>query len=459
MKKLIVVVLLIIVIAAGLPFLNGVLLERVLKNSVDMANAMQADNPFGYSIEIVNYKRSYTATDLELKLDMGILKDIYGIDSIVINENAKHGFIGVRSTTSLKGNEWYDSFIEERLNGQDPLHIETFYSLLGGIESDVRLDAFSTNIENIALNIKKAEIKVMSDKSLQNYNISGNWQGFDIDKKFSVNEVSIGMNMEMVTQSLWDGDADINIKSVDVTDKGQNVKISDLNIETESNVNQDANTMGLDIYYDISSIRSGDKNIEDITLHMGLNGLKIDALEEFRKTYFDFVSQIVPKLAINDPSKLNNEQMRKEIAQMNLKMVAAYEKLLREGLELQVSDVHVKLPQGEVKGDVTLRLLKDMTFAQFLPFINQPEGLYDALYLKTYISLPVALVGENPQLTMPPVPEMKTGFFIKNGDFLVNRMETKDGKLILNDNVVPLNEIASQLSPGPRAGNPYMNKY
>ena len=69
-------------------------------------------------------------------------------------------------------------------------------------------------------------------------------------------------------------------------------------------------------------------------------------------------------------------------------------------------------------------------------------------------------MGDKPQLTQPPVPNLKTGLFVKDGDYLVNKLETKDGKLILNGNEVPLNEIASQFSPGPPppAGNPYMNQ-
>jgi uncharacterized protein YdgA (DUF945 family) len=457
MKKLIVVVVLILVLAAGLPFMNGVLVERVLKKTVDNVNAMQEGNPFGYSLEIVDYKRGYLTTELELKLDMDLLKAIYGIDSVIVKEHAKHGYLGVTSTTSLDGNDWYDSFVKDRLNGQEPLHIETFYSLFGGIETDILLDDISTNIEDITLQIKKAEMKVTSDRSLQYYDISGNWEGLDINQKLSVNEVSMMMNMEMITQLFWDTDAVIGIKDIDVTDKGQKTKISDLKLQTDTDVDKDTNTMGFDANYNIGSIHSKDMNIEDTSLHLGIKGLKIDAYEEFMKIYFDMLSQIMPKMALNDPAKMNDGQMQKEMAKMTSKMVAAYEKLLKEGLELQVSDVHVNLPQGEIKGEITLRLLKDMTFAQFPAMISTPEDLFDAIYLQTNISLPIKLVGEKPKLTQPPVPEMKTGLFVKDGDYLLNKMETKDGKLFLNGNEVPLDEIASQLSPGPSAGNPRMN--
>ncbi len=456
MKKLIVIVVLLVVIAAGLPFLNGVLLERILRKAIDDANAMQAENPFGYSFEIVNYKRGYSTTDMELKLDMGILKDIYGIDSVTVREHAKHGTMKVVSTISLEDNEWYSSFLNERLDGKDPLHVETCYSLFGGIKSDVILDDFSTDIEDVTLHIKKAEFKVTSDRSLQNYNISGIWEGLDIDQKFSVNEVSMEMDMEMITRLLWDSDALINIKSIDFTEKGNNTKISDLKVQTLTDADVDTNTIGYDVHYNIGSIRSGDNNIEDTSVHLAVKGLKIDAFEEFRKTYFEKLSQVMSKIDLRDPGKLNDDQMRKEMAQMNIKMIAAYEKLLKEGLEIKVSDVRVNLPRGEIKGAVTLRLLQDMTVAQFLPFMNQPQDLFEALYIQTDISLPAKLVGESPLLLRPPVPDMKTGIFIKDGDYLVNKMETKNGKLFLNDNEVSLDKIISQLGPGPQAGNQYM---
>jgi uncharacterized protein YdgA (DUF945 family) len=453
MKKLIVIIVLIIVIAAGLPFLNGILMESYAKKAVENLNLMQANNPFGYSVEIVNYERGYSSTDLELKVNTGVLKDIYGIDSVIITEHAKHGYMGVSSTGSLMGNEWYSSLIKDRLQGRDPLHIETNYSIFGGITSDLTLDDFSAGMEDKNIHIKQAEIEIESDRSLQNYVISGTWQGMDIDQKFSVNEVSMKMDMEMITGSLWDGDMSVDIKNVDVIDKGTEAKISGLKMQTASDVDIDSNSLGFGVDYNIKSIRSKDKNIEDASVHLSVKGLKIDALEEFRKTYFEMLSQVMPRIASRDHGRLNEDQMKKEMALISLKLAASYEKLLKEGLEIKVSNAHVKLPQGDVDGSVTMRLLKDMTFAQFLPGINKPEDLLDVLYLKTDIRLPVELVGKNPSLLQPPVPEMKTGIFIKDGDYLVNKMETEDGKLILNGDPVPLDEIASRLGAGPQGGN------
>lgn len=75
---------------------------------------------------------------------------------------------------------------------------------------------------------------------------------------------------------------------------------------------------------------------------------------------------------------------------------------------------------------------------QFTPIISQPEQLFDIFYLKSNLSLPVALVGENPKLLTPVYPGMQTGLFVKKGDHLVHQAETVKGKLMLNNEAVLL---------------------
>lgn len=57
----------------------------------------------------------------------------------------------------------------------------------------------------------------------------------------------------------------------------------------------------------------------------------------------------------------------------------------------------------------------------------------DSNYLKSNLSLPAHLIGENPKLVSPLYPGMQTGLFVKDGGNLVRRAETIDGKLMLNN--------------------------
>lgn len=451
-KKLIIAVWLVLVLVAVIPFFSGIIMERIVKKSVEDFNLLYGGTPIGYSCEIVSYDRGYFATDLVMKLDMGILKDVYDIEPVIFKEHARHGYLGVASTTSLDENDWYDSFVKDRVQGQDPIHIKTYYSLFGDIETTIILDEFSTSIKDEDLHFKRGEFVIECDRTLQSFKVSTDWQGLNIGEKVSLGKVSGISDMEMVSNFIWDGNSDIDVKSLKVTDKNANFEISDLKMESSRDVDRDNNTMASDVHITINSIQSKSKKIDGASVSLRSKGVKLDVFEEFMNLYLELVSQMMSNVNVNDAGKENAEELRRQMTQMGLKMIGVYEKLLKEGLEIQVSDLQFKLPEGEVKGGLTLRLLKDMTFAQFMPVINEPQILLDIFYLESSISLPVELVGENQRMLEPVFPEMQTGLFIKEGDYLVSRMETKDGNLYLNGNVVPLDKVKPPFSgkkPGP----------
>lgn len=452
-KKLIVAACLILFIVAVAPFLSGVVMEHMVKKNVEAFNSIYGDTPIGYSFEIIEYDRGYFATDLEVKLDMGILKNIYGFESVILKEHAKHGYLGVVSSTSLDENSWYNSFVDDIAQGQDPFHISTFYSLFGGIETTIILDDFSATVKGEYFHVNKGEIVVSSDRKLENIKVSANWQGFDIAQKVSLGKISMSSDMEMISNLIWDGDSVLDFKSFKILDKNADFEISDLKIQSHRDADRDADTMSSSTHITIDSIRSKDKKIENASARFALKGVKLDVLEEFMSLYLELVSQMMSNVAVNDVSKEDAEMLKKQMTQMGLKMIGVYEKLMKEGLEMQITDLQLKLPQGEVTGSLTLCLLKDMTFAQFMPFINEPEMLLDIFYLKSDISLPIKLIGENRRMLEPVFPEMQTGLFIKDGDYLVSKMETKDGNLYLNGSVVPLDKLKPQFGktgPKPR---------
>ena len=121
------------------------------------------------------------------------------------------------------------------------------------------------------------------------------------------------------------------------------------------------------------------------------------------------------------------------MAEVGFQIVAAGEKLLTKGLELQISDLHLQLPDGEITGDVTISLKKDMTFTQFLPVVSQPALALEIISLKSHVTLPEKLVGDAPMLFAPVYPGMQTGIFVKIGQSAEHKAETRDGKLFLND--------------------------
>ncbi len=85
------------------------------------------------------------------------------------------------------------------------------------------------------------------------------------------------------------------------------------------------------------------------------------------------------------------------------------------------------------------KLKKDMTIAQFYPILAQPSHALEVFFLKSNLSLPSAMVGNRPDLTMPVFPGMQTGLFRQEGEAFFHQAETRENKLYLNGEEVLLN--------------------
>lgn len=439
MKKMIAAVVLILVIGASIPFGSGLIMERTVRSVFQDMNTYFAAEGAGFSLEIINYDRSYLTSDIEWKIDPGALKALYQIDEVVFKDHAKHGFAGVVSTTSLEKNPWYAAFVDEKLQGRDPIHISTAYGLLGSIDTKIALDAFSLTIENETVEVKPGSLVMATDRNLKHLTSTCSWQGLSAGEIFDIGKMSLSSNLEMLSTFIWDGDAGFSLQNIKFQEKENPFEIKDLKGKYLFDVADDQTTMAWEALFSLDSLVAKDMNVDDASVRFVTKGLNVAGYEEFMRLYAQNVSEIFGQTVLlqNDPETAK-EIMAKQMAAMGMKMLAVYEKLLKAGLELQVADLAIKLPYGDITGGVTLRLLKDMTFMQFAPIVTQPELLFDIFYLKSDFSLPAILAGDDPKLLAPVWPGMKTGLFVKNEDTLVHSAETTGGKLIINSEEVVL---------------------
>ena len=142
------------------------------------------------------------------------------------------------------------------------------------------------------------------------------------------------------------------------------------------------------------------------------------------------------------PNAQNPEQLEQafeqQMGQIGMQLMGPAEKLLRKGLELHITDLHVTLPEGEITGNMRVGLNKDMTFAQFLPLANQPALALQIFSLQSTCNLPQPLLAGDPSLLQPLFPGMQTGVFVANGNRVEHNAVIKDGKLLRNGKEVQL---------------------
>ncbi len=433
MKKIFGVVALILVVAVSVPFASGLLLEKYVRSAFKDMNAIYAETGTGYSLEIISHERNYSTSVIEWKIDLGVLKTIYPIGEVVFVDHVEHGFAGIVSTTSLEKNPWFTSFVDEKLQGRNPLHISTVYGYLGNIETTIVSDAFSATFEDENVDVKPGRLTIATDYKLQHFHSTGEWQGFSAGEKMAVGPTFVASNLKMLSPFLWDGDFHFEVQHVKAQENEEQFILKGVKGDYRIDVKRDQLLMSGEALISIDGFSSKNMKIDNAKVRFSAGGLRVESYEAFMKIYTQTMSKFFADMAALEaqPEK-SKEVMNQQMAAIGFQMVAAYEKLMQEGFELKISDLEVKLAEGDISGDITLRFLKDMTFMQLIPIASKPELLLDLFYLKSNCKLPVKLVGDNTKLTTPAYSGMQTGLFVKSGDYLVHQAETAGGKFMLN---------------------------
>ncbi|MCB2173829.1 hypothetical protein KQH41_01040, partial [bacterium] len=86
----------------------------------------------------------------------------------------------------------------------------------------------------------------------------------------------------------------------------------------------------------------------------------------------------------------------------------------------------------------TFRLRDDLSFMQLVPLASEPSLALQFFDLESALTMPATLIEDPAPLTAPLHPAMSTGFFVREGELLVHRAETRDGALYLNGTEVVL---------------------
>lgn len=441
MKKIIVAIVLIIIVAVvGAPFFSGIIMQRVVKQAFEDINQTYAATGSLVSVEISRYDRGFSSSRIEWKLNLGNLKAFYKVDEIIFVDTANHGFLSIVSETSLEKNKWFTDFVENKLDGKNPLAIQTEYNFSGDIKSKLLLDAFSFKEGGDEIRIMPGKLLVSLDKGFKNIVSEMNWKGCVVPGKFKMSNLLATSKMKKMTPLLWDGDASFGIKNIQVDNNNKTTELSNFKCDYNLDYNQEKSSISFGMGYGMDHFSSAQNDIKNASVRININNIDAREFEDFAKIYSQKMAEMMDEINQSKQSpEVIPKAFEKQMAAVGLQLAGAYEKLLKKDLEIQVTDLRAQLPQGDIKADVTLRLKKDMTFAQFIPIMMQPSAAMGIFDLHSRVSLPWKLVKENQALLSPVYPGMQTGLFIKDGDVLDHTATTREGKLFLNSHEVILN--------------------
>ncbi len=430
MKKLLAAIVIIALLAIVLvPFFNGIAMEKIIRKNFQDVNDLYADTGSGVTIQVVEYDRHFRSSDIVWKVTLDHMKELYGIDAIVFSDHAEHGITGVVSTTSLEKNEWFQMLLQNILNGRNPLTITTKYSLTGTTESVITIDEFSTEIEGAKVTVKPGTFTFSSSSGFEKIDSTGTWAGAIVDQRLTIQDFSFDSAMEKITTFIWAGKMEYRVEDILINDGEESFEAKKIKGNYYLDYHKKTDSLSTGIAFAVDLAKDTEFSVEDALVDLTINNLNAQGYEELFQKYTEFANSAFDNLLNETASADFDEQM----AAVGMQLLPAAEKLMKKGLELEISDLKATLPVGEVAGSLKLQLNQDMTFAQALPIAEQPDLAFELLNLESQLRLPRELVGENgPMLTQPLFPGMETGFFIVDGSYLSHEAKTKDGKLIMN---------------------------
>lgn len=442
MKKGIIVVVAIAALAGlSLPYINGRVMERIVYEASDNINQMYTDSGSDIKIEIEQYDRGVTKSFIDWKIDLGMFASVYGIDEIRFVEEADHGYKGVTSQTRLENNPWFQDFLDQYLNGQNPFQIKTVYPLKGDIVSTITMDAFTVdNAEGITGSVKPATMSLSMDKHLTRIGTDLSWQGLHAGDMIQVDGLSAKTQLNRISTHIWAGTSSFNLAQLWVKDKGDHVAMKNATADTQIVFHKESNRLDISLGMGVEELaEKGAPVLDGGVFKVHLDQLDAAGYEQIAQMYAAMVSDMVKAMGEKgfDPQKMDSFFQRHAAAQ-GLQMMTEFEKLLRKGLMIRISELKARLPKGEVDGFLRLALKKNMTMAGFMPVMMNPDILLDIFDLETRLTLPEALGGNNPNLYQPLYPGMQTGLFIRENGQICHQAKTTDGKLYINQKEVSL---------------------
>lgn len=442
MKKIVLAAGVIVVLAAlGSPFISGMVMEKVVRDSFADLNQRYAESGQDVRAEIVRYDRGFGSSEIEWRISSEGMKAFAEVGEVVFIDQAEHGLSGITTSTSLTKNGWYADFVNSRLGGKDPLHITTTYRYNGDMRTAVSLEPFTIQEGQDTVAVRAGQLAVAFAQEFKGFSAEGSWEGMEVADNVSLAGISFKSDLAMISPYIWDGKMQMAMQGGRA--KGENefdtLEVAALKIDTLLDYDEKRKKLAASAEYSAESLVAGTEKIGNIFARLGVKELDAPRYEEFMKLYTETMRHLFAEIAAakNDPQKMQ-EVIDRQMANIGFQLVAAGEKLMTQGLEFQLSDLNLQVPEGPIKGNVLVRLKKDLTFAQVLPVVNQPKLALGILELKSAFSLPGVLAGDAPLMFSPIYPGMQTGFFVQNGDIVSHSAETRDDKLFLNDKEVLL---------------------
>jgi uncharacterized protein YdgA (DUF945 family) len=396
LKKIIIILgFLISILFFGAPYYTGKVAETETMKLVDRINASAAE--YG-STEILSYDRGIRSTSARYKHTSpisfaGVASDFANQDGdIVFRCDSDHGITGIDYGCELEGESTYSKFVEEHLNGEDPISVFGSISMFGGVTQSISLDQVKgVDIDGSTLNLPEALVSISTDADASELYMSGSSEAFEMQgngETLSVGEMSLEVDFTRVVGSLFIGDMLMKVEHF--TTKGALGKTSVKGLSVFSNASEHGETLSSKVLFSadqVSSPGSPFESISDIDVGVDFKGLDKQSVIEYQ--------EFTERLHRDNLAALTNPNEPQTDPTHTAQLMPILEGMLKRGLEIN-ANLNAKFDGKPNKIALDLKLLDSLTIEQLSLFMSKPDDALQKVYLLLDASFDKGLVDSQP---------------------------------------------------------------
>ena len=416
------------VVALGGPYLSGMEAETQYHQSIESLNKQTGITAFSES-----YEKGYLGADAVtiINIDRTELDEELP-QKIKLSTHVSHGIYSVSAITHLALGEEVTAEFKEMLGDKPPLEIVTKVNLFGNVSIVATTPEINFTKdgggETVSISVFQMAIDVASDHKQVKANI--NWPGMSVTGEdgdaVSVGKLSMVQTGNQLTDYLWTSDMSMTLESVSGTEDGQKFDLKALKL---SSLTEEAGAGRIDSSFNmtVDSVKFNDNEFKNQKLTFALSDL---AIEEF-----DALMETLDKL--DDTAQINDPQQQ-AMAQMEQfsRIGEGVTNLLNKGLKIDISELFVSTPKGDVSGKLHLEQPESDAVSG-----AGPGALLQTTKGNLSLSVPVSLIeGGPPEMQQQLDALLAQSFIVKEG-------EDYKAEATLENMIINLNGIELPLPP------------
>lgn len=257
------------------------------------------------------------------------------------------------------------------------------------------------------------------------------WPGAVIrapDLRISIEDFRLEQTIERLTDGVWLGEAEAALARLEVAARDQPaLRFDQFVMTTATTAADDGESIDSEALLMLEAISANDDSFGPHRIEFLLEGLDVQSWSNLRTALADMQSE-----ALAGTGGDSSAAMQQQMAAMN-RLNQAMVDIAGNGVVLGIPSLSLATPYGPISGELRLQhpALSDDEKDRMMMVMQRLNGHLD-------VSLPLALVEQQPALGIQVAPLIKQGMVVKEGDRLRLQGSLEDLALDINGNLIPL---------------------